>query len=88
VLHFAGTTAMNPITTFLVVALALLGIGLGWFVSPFVGAPLVVVALLTGMSLKMANTWQKFVILRAGKLRGSKVRACFRSFRSSTAWSR
>ncbi|MGC1576321.1 MAG: SPFH domain-containing protein, partial [Beijerinckiaceae bacterium] len=63
---------MNPITTFLSAALALLGLGLGWSVSPFLGAPLLILALLIAMSLKMANTWQKFVVLRAGKLQGVK----------------
>jgi regulator of protease activity HflC (stomatin/prohibitin superfamily) len=32
----------------------------------------IVAAVLLGLSLKMANTWQKFVILRAGKLQGVK----------------
>jgi regulator of protease activity HflC (stomatin/prohibitin superfamily) len=63
---------MNPITSFLVMALALAGVGLGWSIGPIVGVPLVVVALLIGLSLKMANTWQKYVILRAGKLQGVK----------------
>ena len=31
-----------------------------------------IVALIIALSLKMANTWQKFVILRAGKLHGVK----------------
>jgi hypothetical protein len=66
--HVAGTRAMNPITTFLAAAFALLGLGLGWSVSPFLGVPLLILALLIAMSLKMANTWQKFVVLRAGKL--------------------
>jgi regulator of protease activity HflC (stomatin/prohibitin superfamily) len=61
---------MNPITGFLVVVIALIGIGLGWAVSPYLGVPIVIVAVLLGLSLKMANTWQKFVILRAGKLQG------------------
>jgi len=34
--------------------------------------PLLILALLIAMSLKMANTWQKFVVLRAGKLQGVK----------------
>jgi regulator of protease activity HflC (stomatin/prohibitin superfamily) len=63
---------MNPITTFLVAALGAVGIGLGWAIGPFVGAPVVVAAVLLGLSLKMANTWQKFVVLRAGKLQGVK----------------
>ena len=63
---------MNPITTFLAAALGLIGIGLGWATDPFIDAPVVIGAVLIGLSLKMANTWQKFVILRAGKLQGVK----------------
>src|SRR5271155_143114 len=63
---------MNPITGFFVAVIALIGIGLGWAVSPYVGVPIVVIAVLLGLSLKMANTWQKFVVLRAGKLEGVK----------------
>src|SRR5271155_3356738 len=63
---------MNPITTFLVAAVCIVGVGLGWGISPFVGAPVIVAAALLGLSLKMANTWQKFVVLRAGKLQGVK----------------
>jgi regulator of protease activity HflC (stomatin/prohibitin superfamily) len=34
--------------------------------------PFFAAALIVGLSLKMANTWEKFVILRAGKLHGVK----------------
>ncbi len=68
---------MNPITSLLVLALVLAGVGVGGFpFSPVVPAhplyaiPFFVAALLVGLSLKMANTWQKFVVLRAGKLQG------------------
>lgn len=63
---------MNPVTTFLVLALGLAGIGLGWGISPVAGVPMVIAAMLIGLSLKMANTWEKFVILRAGNLQGVK----------------
>jgi len=42
---------------------------LGHFVP---GVVLLVVAIVIASALKMANTWQKFVILRAGKLLGVK----------------
>jgi regulator of protease activity HflC (stomatin/prohibitin superfamily) len=61
---------MNPITLFITVVL--LGIG-GWVgeaVTPVYGAPIIVLAFIVAASLKMANTWQKFVVLRAGKLQG------------------
>jgi regulator of protease activity HflC (stomatin/prohibitin superfamily) len=61
---------MNPITAFIVGVVGLIGIGLSLAASPFLGIPFIIAALLLGLSLKMANTWQKFVILRAGKLQG------------------
>jgi regulator of protease activity HflC (stomatin/prohibitin superfamily) len=61
---------MNPITIFVVAAIALAGAGLaflGWLQAAMA---LWVVAAVVAASLKMANTWQKFVVLRAGKLQG------------------
>jgi regulator of protease activity HflC (stomatin/prohibitin superfamily) len=61
---------MNPITLFLVVVIAALGalsVTWGYLVT---GIALFVVAAIISASLKMANTWQKFVVLRAGKLQG------------------
>ena len=63
---------MNPITLFITVMLLAAGAGVAVATSPVNSAPFVVVALLVLTSLKMANTWQKFVILRAGKLQGVK----------------
>jgi regulator of protease activity HflC (stomatin/prohibitin superfamily) len=60
---------MNPITGFIVVVLLLLGAG-ATQVSVFVAPVFFVAALLVALSLKMANTWQRFVVLRAGKLQG------------------
>lgn len=61
---------MNPISLFLTGAAGLTGIALGLLVNPWAGAPLVLLAILIALSLKMANAWQKFVILRAGNLLG------------------
>ncbi len=68
---------MNPITLMLVVVLVLAGLGVGSFAFPLSGSthlgyalPFFAAALLVGLSLKMANTWEKFVVLRAGKLQG------------------
>ena len=63
---------MNPITLFLVAAFALIGALTMEAMGPFVGAPFIVLAVLTAASLKMANVWQRFVVLRAGKLQGVK----------------
>jgi regulator of protease activity HflC (stomatin/prohibitin superfamily) len=63
---------MNPISLFLAAACALLGVGLGWAVGPYLALPFVIAAVIIALSLKMANVWQKFVILRAGKLQSVK----------------
>ena len=63
---------MNPITLCLATIAALAGIMLGLVVSPWAGAPLVLMAVLITLSLKVANAWQKFVILRAGNLHSVK----------------
>ena len=63
---------MNPIALFLSSVLILIGLALlGRFAfAPGIGFVLLGVVLL--LSLKMANVWQRFVILRAGKLQGVK----------------
>ncbi|HEV2365819.1 MAG TPA: slipin family protein [Caulobacteraceae bacterium] len=61
---------MNPITLFIAFALIAAGAGLTTTVGPAAGAPVILVGVIVAFSLKMANTWQKFVILRAGKLQG------------------
>jgi regulator of protease activity HflC (stomatin/prohibitin superfamily) len=63
---------MNPITAFLVFLLALAGLAAGQWVSPYLAVPLFLAAAVVGTSLKMANAWQKFVILRMGKLQSVK----------------
>jgi regulator of protease activity HflC (stomatin/prohibitin superfamily) len=63
---------MNPITLFLTLVFLAAGIWLGLSSSWFIGVPLIIIAIIILMSLKMANTWQKFVVLRAGNLQGVK----------------
>jgi regulator of protease activity HflC (stomatin/prohibitin superfamily) len=63
---------MNPITLFVSTVCVAIGAALIWAAMPVVGAVFLVVALLVASALKMANSWQKFVILRAGKLLGVK----------------
>ena len=63
---------MNPISLFVAVILFLAGGALGYIGNPAYAAPFVILGLLALASLKMANTWQKFVVLRAGKLQGIK----------------
>jgi regulator of protease activity HflC (stomatin/prohibitin superfamily) len=63
---------MNPITAFVTIVFAAVGVGLSVIGQPSWGIPLIVVAVFIAFALKMANTWEKFVILRAGKLNGVK----------------
>jgi regulator of protease activity HflC (stomatin/prohibitin superfamily) len=63
---------MNPITIFLTVACLAVGAGLGAIGHLYAGVPVVILAILIAAGLKMANTWEKFVVLRAGKLHGVK----------------
>ena len=72
---------MNPITLFLVIACALVGLALGKTVeTSSLAPPFLVAAVIIALSLKMANTWQKFVVLRAGKLQGVKGPGLFLIF--------
>jgi regulator of protease activity HflC (stomatin/prohibitin superfamily) len=68
---------MNPITSFLVFVLFVAGIALGYRENLYLGIGLIVLALIVGASLKMANVWQKFVILRMGKLQSVKGAGLF-----------
>ncbi|MFZ0425572.1 MAG: slipin family protein [Xanthobacteraceae bacterium] len=63
---------MNPITLFLTVVCLAIGAGLAAIGFLSAGIVMALVAILVAAGLKMANTWEKFVILRAGKLHGVK----------------
>jgi regulator of protease activity HflC (stomatin/prohibitin superfamily) len=71
---------MNPITLFLAVACALVGLALGYLVHLWIAPPFFVVAMVIALSLKMANAWEKFVVLRAGKLHSVKGAGLFLIF--------
>jgi regulator of protease activity HflC (stomatin/prohibitin superfamily) len=71
---------MNPITLSLVVACGVAGIAVGEIVNVFLAVPFLVAAIIVALSLKMANAWQKFVVLRAGKLQGVKGPGLFLIF--------
>lgn len=61
---------MNPITVFIVAVLIAVAALFGTGGNILLAIPFVVLAAIVGASLKMANTWEKFVVLRAGKLQG------------------
>jgi regulator of protease activity HflC (stomatin/prohibitin superfamily) len=68
---------MNPITAFLVLVCLAGSAGAffwGMFYLVYVGAA---AAVLIGLSLKMANVWQQFVILRMGKLQSVRGAGLF-----------
>ena len=61
---------MNPVTSFLVFACLVGAFATGYLVNPYLGFAFLAAAAVIAMSLKMANVWQKFVVLRMGKLQG------------------
>ncbi len=63
---------MNPITSFLVFACVLSGLAVGNWVNRYLALVFFAAAIVIALSLKMANAWQKFVILRMGKLQSVK----------------
>ncbi len=68
---------MNSITSFLVFVLFVGGVALGYLENLYLGIALIAVSLIVATSLKMANVWQKFVILRMGKLQSVKGAGLF-----------
>jgi regulator of protease activity HflC (stomatin/prohibitin superfamily) len=68
---------MNPVTSFLVFACMVAGLALGYFGHLYFGIACFAVAAVVAMSLKMANVWQKFVILRMGKLQSVRGAGLF-----------
>ncbi len=63
---------MNPITVFLTIASIFIGVGIGAASHFYVAGGFILAAIIIASALKMANAWEKFVILRAGKLLGVK----------------
>jgi regulator of protease activity HflC (stomatin/prohibitin superfamily) len=68
---------MNPLTSFLVFVLVAAAVAIGYFVNQYVALALFAAAVLIASSLKMANVWQKFVILRLGKLQSVRGAGLF-----------
>jgi regulator of protease activity HflC (stomatin/prohibitin superfamily) len=68
---------MNPVTSFLVFICIVAAFAVGYLVNPRLAFVFLAVAVLIGMSLKMANVWQKFVILRMGKLQSVRGAGLF-----------
>ena len=71
---------MNPVTAFLVFVCVVIGVAVGYLFDPLMGLVPLVAAAVIASSLKMANVWQKFVILRMGKLQSVKGAGMFAIF--------
>ncbi len=63
---------MNPITLFITALVGAVGAALAAFGQIYPGFVFMIAAVVIASALKMANTWEKFVVLRAGKLQGVK----------------
>lgn len=61
---------MNPITFLIAAIFIAAGIAAGEFINLYLAPPLFLIAVLAALSIKVANTWEKYVILRVGKLHG------------------
>jgi regulator of protease activity HflC (stomatin/prohibitin superfamily) len=68
---------MSPLTSFLVFVLVGAAFAAGYFVHLYVAIAIFACAVLIASSLKMANVWQKFVILRLGKLQSVRGAGLF-----------
>ncbi len=70
-------SSINPVTAFLTFVCILAGVAAGYRVSYALAAAFILVGVIVAMSLKMANAWQTFVILRMGKLQSVKGAGLF-----------
>jgi regulator of protease activity HflC (stomatin/prohibitin superfamily) len=68
---------MNPITLFLVAICVITGLATGQIMNSYLAFVFFAAALIIALSLKMANTWQKLVILIIGKLQSAKGAGLF-----------
>ena len=68
---------MNPITLLLSTIFLLAGVAAGGLFNIYLAIPLFIIALLIVMSVKVANVWEKYVILRIGKLQSVKGAGLF-----------
>lgn len=70
-------TTLNPITSFVTFLFILAGLATGYWVNELLALVFFAAAVVASLSLKMANVWQKFVILRMGKLQSVKGAGVF-----------
>ncbi|MBA5819603.1 slipin family protein, partial [Escherichia coli] len=63
---------MNPVTLVLSAAFVLAAFAVGAWGYLYLAVSLFIVAVLIALSVRVANVWEKFVILRIGKLQSVK----------------
>jgi regulator of protease activity HflC (stomatin/prohibitin superfamily) len=63
---------MNPITLVLSAVFLLAGVAAGGLLNVYLGVPFFIIAIIVAMSVRVANVWEKFVILRVGQLQSVK----------------
>ena len=68
---------MNPVTAFLVFVCIVAGLATGHWVNLYLASVFFAAAAIIAASLKMAKVWQKFVLLRMGKLQSVKGAGMF-----------
>ena len=68
---------MNSLTAFLVFVCIAAGLGATYWNNTHIGFACFAAAVVIAMSLNMANVWQKFVILRMGKLQSVRGAGLF-----------
>ncbi len=68
---------MNPIAAFLMVLCIAVGAALAFWSNFYFALPFLVLAAWSALSLKMANVWEKFVILRMGRLQSVRGAGLF-----------
>jgi len=68
---------MNSLTSFIVLVCLAIGVGFAYLNNLALALLLAAVGVLVALSLKMANAWQRFVILRLGKLQSVRGAGLF-----------
>jgi len=68
---------MNPITAFLVFVCIIASVGTAYWGNLYLAMVFAAAAVVIALSLKMANVWERFVILRMGKLQSVKGAGVF-----------
>jgi regulator of protease activity HflC (stomatin/prohibitin superfamily) len=73
----ADRPTMNTVSSFVALACMIVAAAVGYLVNLYLGIAFALLAVLVSLSLKMANVWEKFVILRLGKLQSVRGAGLF-----------